>query len=87
MMSAASLETDINAYESQLTELLKHHDGKYVVFYDGQLVDAYDSFQNAAEAAVRMFGLGPYLIRKVRPQQEVRPLPASVAYRPLYAAR
>lgn len=86
-MSGASLETDIKAYESQLEELLKYHEAKYVVFHDGRFVDAYDSFQNAADAAVRQFGLGPYLIRKVRSAQSVRPLPASVVYRPIYAPR
>lgn len=85
-MSAASLETDIKAYEAQLEELLKYHEGKYVVFYDGSFVDAFDTFQNAADTAVKKYGLGPYLIRKVRSAQSVRPLPASVVCRPIYVS-
>jgi uncharacterized protein (DUF1330 family) len=86
-MSATSLDQDIHAYEQQLEQLLEHHRGKYVVFRSGKFIDAYDTFQNAASAAVNKFGLGPYLIRQVRSAQEIRPLPASVAYRPMYAAR
>lgn len=83
----ATLEKDIKAYELALNELLEHHKGKYVVFQDGQLIDAFDSFQNAASFAVDHFGLGPYLIRKVQPKQEVQSLPASVAFRPIHVAR
>lgn len=82
----SELDTDIKAYEEQLDELLEHHAGKYVVFHNGAFVDAFDTFQNAADVAVRRFGLGPYLIRKVRQSQDIRPLPASVAFRPLYAS-
>lgn len=84
-MTKSAIERDINAYEKMLSELLEHHEGKYVVFKDGEFVDAFDNFQNAASAAVEMFGLGPYLIRQVLKQQEVTPLPASVAFRPIYA--
>ena len=85
-MNAAAIDRDIKAYEAELEELLEHHRDKYVVFHNGCFVDAYDSFQNAAAAAVEKFGLGPYLIRQVKPAQEVTPLPASVAYRPMYAS-
>lgn len=59
------LDKNIAAYEAQLKELEKHHMGKWVVFHDSDLVDAFDTLDNAANEAVRRFGRGPYLIRQV----------------------
>ncbi len=57
--------------------------GKWVVFHGGKHVGTYESFEAAAEDAVRQFGRGPYLIRQVGAGPVV--LPASVLYRPIYA--
>jgi len=44
-----------------LKNLEEHHMGKWVVFHDCVLVDAFDTLDNAANEAVRRFGRGPYL--------------------------
>ena len=38
---------------------------KLVVFHDAELIDAFDSLDDAAHEAVYRFGQGPYLIRQV----------------------
>lgn len=78
------LDKDIQAYTEKLEELKQHHNGKYMLFRNGELIDAFDSFDNAAQHAVKKYGRGPYLIRKVGRINEI-PLPASVAYRASYA--
>ena len=60
-----TLDHQISAYEEMRDILETDHFGQWVVFHDGQLIGTYDSFQNAAEEAVRCFGRGPYLIRQV----------------------
>jgi hypothetical protein len=73
------LEAEIRAFEDRRTELEKSYLGKFVVFKDGDLVGAWDTFNAAAEYAILRFGRGPYLIRQVgAPQPQ---LPASVLYR------
>ena len=67
----ATLEENIKAYEKQQKDLEKHYEGKYVVFYDGEKINTFDSFDAAARDAVRRFGRGPYLIRQVG-QKEIR---------------
>ena len=57
-----ALSTQIAAYEEMRDVLETDHFGKWVVFYGGDLVDTYESFEEAAEDAVRRFGRGPYLI-------------------------
>ena len=62
---AASLEENIKAYETQQEELEKHYMGKYVIFHNRKKIDTFDTFDAAAREAIRQFGRGPYLIRKV----------------------
>jgi len=78
------LARELAAYEAMQDELTKHHFGKFVVVHDGQLIDAFDTFDNAAREAVKRFGKRPYLIRQVGKDPSM-PMPASVAYRPIHA--
>ena len=62
---ANHLESDIAAYNKMREELESNHTGKWVLFHQGELVSLYESFEAAAEDAVRRFGRGPYLIRQI----------------------
>ena len=79
----SELDEEIAAYEAQEPELLKHYNGKWVVFRGSELIGAFDTLDNAASEAVRLFGRGPYLIRQVGAPPTK--LPASVMYRPIHA--
>ena len=50
---------------------------------DEQLFGAYDTFEDAADAAIRNFGRGPYLIREVGAGPIT--LPPSLLCMPIYA--
>ncbi|MCY4261739.1 MAG: hypothetical protein OXC97_00225 [Candidatus Dadabacteria bacterium] len=75
----ARLKEEIAAYEEMCNDLELEHFGEWVVFRDKKLAGTYDSFDMAAEDAVKRFGRGPYLIRKVGAPPLT--LPASVLYR------
>ena len=47
-----TLSSQIAAYEEMRDILETDHFGKWVVFYGGELVDTYESFEEAAEDAV-----------------------------------
>jgi hypothetical protein len=81
-MAVASIQDDISAYDARKQELEASNTGKWVLFHNRELVGVYDSFERAAEEAVRQFGRGPYLIRQVGAPPIT--LPASVMYRPEY---
>ena len=53
------------AYETRREDLERDHNGEWVVFHDEELVGIYGDLQDAAEDALRRFGLGPYLIEQV----------------------
>ena len=78
----ASITDEIAAYERQQATLEAEHMGKWVLFQDLDLIGVYESFESAAEEAVRRFGRGPYLIRQVGAPPVV--LPASVMYHPTH---
>ena len=78
------LAREIAAFEHMKSELLQHHNGKFVVFHDGQLQGSFDSFDSAAREAIKRFRDSPFLIRQVG-APEIMPMPASVAFRQLNA--
>lgn len=78
----ADVKSDIAAYAKMQEGLEVKHMGKWVLFHDEVFVAVYDSFEAAAEDAVRRFGRGPYLIRQVGARPVT--LPASVMYQPVY---
>ena len=61
----ALLSQEIAAYDRMRNVLEMDHFGKWVVVHDEELVGTYEDFQDAAEEAIRRFGRGPYLIRRV----------------------
>ena len=75
----AVLEAEIARYESMRTELERDHDGEWVVVYDDEFVGTFESFEEAGAEAVKRYGRGPYLIRKVGAPPAT--IPASVQYR------
>jgi hypothetical protein len=74
----SELDREITAYDAIRNDLEAHHMGKWVLLHDGKLIEVYDSFEKAAEDAVRRFGSGPYLIRQIGAPPVV--LPASLMY-------
>lgn len=59
------LKKQISAYEAMRNDLELEHFGGWVVFHDEKLVAACKMFEAAADAAIRRFGRGPYLIERV----------------------
>ncbi len=78
----STLTEEISAYEGMRDTLETDHFGKWALVHDGELVDVFDEFENAADEATRKFGKGPYLIRKIG--EGPMTLPASVLHRPIY---
>jgi len=80
----AEIKEEIAAYDRMRDDLEARLMGKWVLIHDGELISQYESFEVAAEDAVRRFGRGPYLIRQVGAPPVT--LPASVMYHPEYAS-
>jgi len=79
----SKLQDEIAAFEDMKDVLETEYFGKWVIFYNKELVGSFETFEDAAAEAVSRFGRGPYLIREVGAPPLT--LPASVLYRPVYA--
>lgn len=80
---AEALKSELAAFEQMRSDLERDHVGEWVVIHEDKLIGTYETFDEAAGAAVKRFGRGPYLIRQVGAPPVT--LPASVMYRPEYA--
>jgi hypothetical protein len=69
-----ALETEINAFQARREELEAHHMGKFVVFHGHDFIGAFGTLDNAAAAATRLFGSGPYLIQQVGGSPSTAPI-------------
>ena len=79
-MGTAMIELDreIAAYDTMRADLENHHMGEWALVFDGKLIGAFPSFDEAAQLAVQDFGRGPYLIRQIGAPPVT--MPASVVY-------
>ena len=75
----SELQHDIEAYEREQAELEATSMGKWVLFHDAARICIVDTFDEVAQRAVKEFGDGPYLIRRIGASGLT--LPASVMYR------
>ena len=80
---AKELSVQIAKYDSLRDSLETDYTGKWLLMYDEEIVDFYDSFESAAKVAIERFGSGPYLIRQVGAPTATEP--PSLMFRPLYA--
>jgi hypothetical protein len=72
------IDEDISFYKSISAELESKHTGKWVLIHNKEVIVIYDSFDDAAKEAVKLFGQGPYLIKQIGAPPVI--LPVSVAY-------
>ena len=75
-----TIQMEIDAFEQLRPDLEAEHMGQWVLVHAGEVIGFYETFEQAADHAVRTFGSGPFLIRQVG--AEPITLPASVMYRP-----
>jgi hypothetical protein len=78
MSSMADLDSEILAFERMRPRLEAECMHRWVLIHGGDLINSYDSFDLAADDAVRRFGRGPFLIRQVGAQPDA--LPVSVVF-------
>ena len=74
----SALQREIAAYERKRAMIETEYFGKWVVVRQEEIVDVFDSFEDAAHESARRFGRGPYLIRQAG--EAPITLPASVMY-------
>jgi hypothetical protein len=72
------LERELATFERERKHLEQEHLGKFVLIRGDQIIGTFDTFDAAADEALRQFGQGPYLIRRIG--EEAMALPPALAY-------
>lgn len=72
------IQDEIEAYKAMQSRLEAEHKGEWILMRDCKVIGIYQTFEVAADEAVRLFGRGPYLIREIG--AEPLRLPVSVMY-------
>jgi hypothetical protein len=62
---SGKLAIEIKTFEENRAELEKAHPDKFVLIRGDKIIDTFDSFENAAEEAVRLFAREDFLIREI----------------------
>ena len=66
-----SLEKELATFAKMKPDLLKNHEGKFVLIRGEELIGAYDSAENAYAEGIKRFGRELFLVKKVTEQEEV----------------
>ena len=61
------LEQEQQAFDDQLDDMMRDHDGEYVLFRGGAPVEFFESYNAAYQAGLDRFGLdGVYIVSQVK---------------------
>lgn len=66
-----ALEQELALYAKMKPDLLKNHEGKFVLIRGEEFIGAYDSAENAYSEGVKRFGKEVFLVKKVTKEEEV----------------
>lgn len=70
-MDAELLAQEVATYAAQKEFLLHDALGKFVVISGERVIGAWDTYEEALQAGYSQVGLKPFLVRQVRPIDEV----------------
>lgn len=70
------LEQERHFFDEQLAEWLCRYPNKVALVHGNELIGMFDTETDALAEGARRFGLGPYLVRRVLPEQEKISVPA-----------
>ena len=65
-----TLEVELTTYNAKLQGLLAHM-GKFVVIRETEVLGTFDTYQDAATAGYKAYGIKPFLVKKIAPVEQV----------------
>ncbi len=71
-----ALETERQYYDSVKPELLRHHEGKFVLIIGNEVLGAFDNPEEAYKAGLQQRGNLPMLIKQVLKNEPTESIPA-----------
>jgi hypothetical protein len=72
------LEREIAYYESIKDDLIRHHEGKFVLIIGNEQLGVFDKSEDAYQRGIELRGNVPMLIKQVRQHETIEMIPAMV---------
>jgi hypothetical protein len=72
------LEQEIAHYESIKDDLIRHHEGKFVLIIGSEQIGVFDKSEDAYRRGIELRGNIPMLIKQIRQHEPVEMIPAMV---------
>jgi hypothetical protein len=66
-----ALELEMSTYQAHQLELLPQNEGRFVVIKGQEIAGAYDTYEDALQAAYDRYGLGPFLVKRVERSEPI----------------
>ncbi len=70
------LDTERQFYSENLAKWLGQYPGKFVLVKGRELIGTFDTDKDALSQGARLYGLDPFLVRRVQEHQEEVSIPA-----------
>lgn len=77
-MAESELTTELGYFESNRSEWLKHHEGKFALIKGSSVQNFFDTWKQAYETGVEEFGVVPFLVKQVLTEDPTDEAPALV---------
>jgi hypothetical protein len=75
-MAENPFTVELAFFESHLAEFLEKAKGKFVLIKGEEVVGFFDTDNAAYKAGIERFGVAPFLIREVLPEEQMYDIPA-----------
>jgi len=66
-----ALEKEIQTYRSELPKLLDRS-GKYVLIKGDNVIDTFDTYEDALKQGYKIAGLDPFLVKQIQYSEQVQ---------------
>ena len=73
-----ALETELTYYETIKPDLLRHHEGKFVLVIGNEQLGVFDKREDAYKRGIELKGNVPMLIKQIVSAEPVEHIPAMV---------
>lgn len=65
------LEKELKKYNEELSNLLSQ-EGKFVLIHDHEIVDVFDTYEDALKVGYERFNLEPFLVKQIHAVEQVQ---------------
>jgi hypothetical protein len=76
LVVGVELEQELKFFESKKKEWLKDYRDKFVLIKGEELIDVFNTLEDAYKEGVKRYGNQPFLIKKVTEEEETETLPS-----------